>query len=181
MSRTFRAASVAAVAAVVGTVLTAGLLTGCAPGTAPVTPAVPAASGVAAGGTLQRPLYSLVVPQGWTDVGSSDTSGQIDAYLARGGMSSGVSFSVYIDASGRSRDTLVQQAKAAMPGATDAEAVMVGGKKLTGLQAQAEGLVLHQYYVETGGKLVALNWSWPADDQTASGEVQQILDSLTWK
>lgn len=178
MSRTFR---VAAAAAVAGAVLTGGaLLAGCAAGTTPVTPATPTPTAVAPGGTLQRPLYSLVVPQGWTDLGSSDTSGQIDAYLARDGLSSGVSFSVYLDASGRTRETLVQQAKAAMPGATDAPAVTVGGKQLTGLQAEAEGLVLHQYYVETGGTLVALNWSWPKDDQTAPADVQRILDSLTW-
>ncbi|QGF22928.1 hypothetical protein [Raineyella fluvialis] len=175
MTRTLRAAAVAAVA--VATLLVGG----CASGTAPVTPVTPTpTTGVAPGGTLQRPLYSVVVPQGWTDLGSSDTSGQIDAYLAKDGLSSGISFSVFVDTSGRSRDTLVQQAKAAMPGATDAPAVTAGGRRLTGLQAEAEGLVLHQYYLETGGKLVALNWSWPKD-KDASADIKQILDSLTWK
>ncbi|MEA5155469.1 hypothetical protein [Raineyella sp.] len=179
MSWTFRRTAVAVMA---GAVLTGTLfLSGCAGATTPVTPATPTpTTGVAAGGTLQRPLYSLVVPDGWTDLGSAASTGQIDAYLVKDGLSSGVSFSVYVDTSGRSRDTLVQQAKAAMPGAGDAPELTVGGRQLTGLQAEAEGLVLHQYYVRSGDRLIALNWSWPKD-QDASADVRQILDSLHWK
>lgn len=179
MSWTFRPAASAVVA---GAVLTGTLfLSGCTAATTPVTPVTPTpTTGVAAGGTLQRPLYSLVVPDGWTDLGSADTSGQIDAYLAKDGLSSGVSFSVFVDTSGRSLDTLVQQAKAAMPGAGDAPALTVDGRKVTGLQAEAEGLVLHQYYLASGDKLIALNWSWPKE-KDASADVQKILDSFTWK
>lgn len=171
------------VAALAAVALAVTLLAGCSR-TAPVAPATAGASATGptatAGGTLDRPLYSLTVPPGWADAGAQARTGQIETYLTKGDITAGTSFSVFVDVSGRHPEDVLKESKAGLPGAKDAAPIQVGGKQLLGLQAEAEGLVLHQYMVEVDGKLVALNWSWPKD-KDASGDVNAILGSFHWK
>lgn len=154
------------------------LLSGCGGGQ-PVTPE----DGVSQPFDLDRELYSLTAPEGWVEIDTGEAA-QLDTYLAKGdeesALTSGTAFNVFVDSAGYSTDEVLEGSRQEMPDASDAEPITIDGVEFRGVTSTVEGLTMTQYVGEVDGTTLALNASWPAEEN-AEDDFQAIVDSITWK